>query len=436
MKDVIASVLPFLGGLLIFVHFWAGGRLNYCQAYPEKFPYSQNIESAENPNSSSSLNNTLDRIGNELLEQKLSKDSLNQAIAAVKSNPHNYRTHIVLGNCCDTLGLPEEAMKQYKLAYENGPNQPQAFIELIKALVKSGQSIAASNLLKQAIKRFPTNGQILLWTGNTLYDEHKYKEAESLYLLGLGASQQPVLGLSTALARLRLKDKRYDAALNLCHTDLSLNPNFPQANEIAGIALMETGKFAKAMPCLKIAFRTHPYDYLISFDYTQSLIWCGKYNDALLPALCSLATAGTDQNKQLVQKTISAIVPHLSTNGLRHTTSQLENYPPLKNNPAIHIELAKIAKSKDLADLATSEFLTAVKLDPQSWTAKYQAALVLEAYEHNYALALQYLRDAHGLNPNNDEITQHLMRLEDRLTNRTADWAWQIKDGLSLRSTH
>ena len=427
MKDFRAYVVPVLG-ILILSQYWSNGKINFCLASPEQSLKQKTADLTP------STNQLLDQIENEVINQKLSKTSLSEAIALVKTNPHNYRAHIVLGNCCDSLGLPEEAMKQYKLAFDNGPNQPQAFIELIKALLRSGQSMAASNLLKQATRRFPTDPQILLWTGNVLYDEQKYKEAESLYTEALYGAQKPILGLSTALARLRLKEKRYSTALNLCKSDLALNPNFAQANEIAGISLMEMGKFAKAMPYLKIAFMHSPYDYLIAFDFTQSLIWCGKYNQALIPALCSLATAGTDENRQSVRKIIGQILPHLSQNTVKDVGLALKNYPPLENNSDIHIEMAQIDQTKHLTSLATTEYLTAVKLAPQSWSAKYQAAMMLTDYKHDYPLALQLLREAHAMSPDNNDITVHLMRLEDRLTNRKADWAWQIKDRLTTDS--
>ncbi len=380
------------------------------------------------------LNASLSRIEQELLHKNLTKASLAELISIVNEYPNNSHAHIVLGNCCDSMGLPEQAMEQYKLAFKCGPNNVESLLELVRAQVRAGQLSAASSLLKQAMERFPTDPQILFWTGNALFKERRYDEARELYVQAINKSKKPIVGINSALGNLSLLDERYNNALALAMTDLVYDPNLPLANEVAGLAMLKIGKFEQAVPHLAIAYKNDPGNYNVAIHYTRSLIWCGKYNDAIMPALSALASAPNFMDRHSIAKITDELIPHLSKAVIDDNVEQISHLRSLDKNAFVHLELAKICLKRDLPELALKESALAVKLDPHSASAKYKLALIIENYKHDYATALRYLREAKVLEPYNYEINQHLLRLEDRLTINKSDWAWRLKDWLSSSS--
>jgi tetratricopeptide (TPR) repeat protein len=377
-----------------------------------------------------SLNGSLSRIEQEFLHQRLSKASLAELISIVNEYPTSSRAHIVLGNCCDAMGLPEQAMEQYKLAFKYSPDNVQSILELVKAQIRAGQLSAASSLLKQAMERFPTDPQILFWTGNALFKEQRYNEARELYVQAINKSKKPIVGINSALGNLSLLEERYSNALALAMTDLAYDPNLPLANEVAGLAFLKIGKFEHAVPYLAIAYKSDPTNYNIAINYARSLIWCGKYNDAIMPVLSAMAIAPNFIDRNAVTKITDDLIPHLSKASICDRADQISSLSALNKNVFVHLELAKMCLKRNLPQLALKESLLAVKLDPHSADAKYKLALVTENYEHDYPTALRYLREAKVLDPYNYEITQHLSRLEDRLTINKSDWAWHLKDWL------
>ncbi len=85
----------------------------------------------------SNVNVCLGRIEQEILHKNLSKASLAQLTSIVTAYPNSSHAHILLGNCCDSMGLPEQAMEQYKLAFKCGPNNIDSCLELVKAQVRA-----------------------------------------------------------------------------------------------------------------------------------------------------------------------------------------------------------------------------------------------------------------------------------------------------------
>ncbi len=279
--------------------------------------------------------------------------------------------------------------------------------------------------------RFPADPQVLFWTGNALFKERRYDEARQLYVQAINKSKKPIIGINSALANLSLLEQRYGNALALAMVDLAYDPNLAQANEVAGLAMVKIGKFEQAVPHLAIAYKNDPGNYNLAVDYTRALIWCGKYDQAIMPAMSGIADASNFLERRSVDKLVDNFISHISKASVCESVEQISHLHNFDKNAFVHLELAKICLKIDLPELALKETLIAVKIDPHSANAKYKLALIAENYEHDYANALRYLREAKALEPYNSEINQHLLRLEDRLTINKIDWAWRLKDWLN-----
>ena len=415
--------------LFAYILVWLSSSSLYVQAgIPPIAAKEHKKVRGENTCRISTIDTALDDIEQRLSQRQITQAAITELAQIINRYPKNCRAHIIMGNCCDYLGLPEQSTQQYKLALQYGPNQSCACLNLIKALTKTGQWTAANSLLKLAEQRFPNDPQVLLWTGNTSFREGKYREAEVYYLQAMQLAKQPILGLPTALAQERLREGNYGDALKLTEQDLAIDSNFSMANEICGQALMKMGQFECAMPRLKIAFEQKSPSFTVVFDYTRSLIWCGMYSEALIPGLCGLAQAPNDEYRAATRKILNQISIHLSKQMVERAVQELPHYRLVENSDIAHSQMAKLCLDKGLTNLAISQSLVAIHLAPQSAEDRYELALILETYQHNYLEALKYLRQARAIAPNDYALSQHLMRLEDRLTNHKTDWSWQFKD--------
>ena len=62
-----------------------------------------------------------------------------QIQAILDKDPKNYYARLVMGNTLDRVGLPMQAIEQYQLAVQYGPNSSKAIIVLVKAQISVGQ---------------------------------------------------------------------------------------------------------------------------------------------------------------------------------------------------------------------------------------------------------------------------------------------------------
>ena len=262
--------------------------------------------------------------------KSLSKASFLDLISLVDKYPNNSRAHILLGNCCDSMGLAEQAIQQYKLALKYSPNNVESIIQLIKAQTKAGQLAAARNLLRQAMEKYSDDPQILFLTGNALFKEQRYEEAKQLYIRA--ANAKSIIGINSALANLSLVQGDFRNALVLAMADLAIDPNLPQANEVAGEALLKLNRFAQALPHLRIAYNNDPVNYKLALNYAQTLIWCGKYDDALMPIINALANCENLMQRIPVNRAIDDSTHHLTNGSIVKTIGLVSSSNSLNKN--------------------------------------------------------------------------------------------------------
>ena len=124
------------------------------------------------------------------IEKKIEKDQFGDEMYAqldsiITKEPTNFRAHLYLGNCYAKLGLPDQAIEEFKLATKHGPNEPKAYVELVKQQIKLGQIPAAMELLDEAGRKFPNDPEVQFWIGNSLLKKGRFPEAEVAYKLAI-----------------------------------------------------------------------------------------------------------------------------------------------------------------------------------------------------------------------------------------------------------
>lgn len=122
------------------------------------------------PAHSQALSNQDKDVLNKILKDNEAKRPAEAVVAQVQElvdkYPKDYFVRLVMGNTLDRVGMPMQAIEQYQMAVQYGPDSPKAIVELVKAEIGVGQKEAAMRLLKEADKRFPNDREIKFWMGN------------------------------------------------------------------------------------------------------------------------------------------------------------------------------------------------------------------------------------------------------------------------------
>ncbi|MBS1953018.1 MAG: hypothetical protein JST89_02470 [Cyanobacteria bacterium SZAS-4] len=356
---------------------------------------------------------------------------LAQIQALIDKYPKDYYARLVMGNALDRVGMPMQAIEQYQLAVQNGPDSPQAVIELVKAQIGVGQKEAAMRLLTEASKRFPKDREIAFWMGNYYLTKGQIKMAEERFA-EVARTGAPFFGMGTALAEIQLRQGRYGLAAAMVDNDLEKNPLYPLGNAIKGEALFAMRRLRQAEPFVKIAYAAFPFKQDYAKHMAEIYVAEGDYLNALEPTLVALANSSRSGEPD---KTSEWLLSTVLSNAPRHFIK--EQIPLLSDkidkqfkSGSWHFAAAEILDYHGYHDVATTQYLRSFQLDPTQYLAAYRIANNLELYFQQYEGAIQYLSQAHALNPGSSEISDRLERLQSRLAGRKADLAWQLKDML------
>jgi tetratricopeptide (TPR) repeat protein len=383
----------------------------------------------------------LTRITEEAQSEEISNKSFQEIQDLAEKDPNNYHIRIVLGQCLQAHGLPEQALEQYNLAIKLAPNAPEPVAELIKAKLKAGQLKEAEDLITSSRQRFPNSPEILFWVGNYLVSKNQLSAASKLYLEALSKGKT-VVGLPTAMAKIELNNAQqqrnpyaanayYLQAIYLADKDLKVDSKLGDAYHVKGLALMKMGKIAEAIAPLQKAFDSNPKNRDLDLALARCLNWSGNYAGALVPACIYVAeepenVSGGKDPKQI----LASILARMSESEIKQSLSSLFTRPGLNRNARFHYALAQFLDGRNLRLLANEQYKAALILSPDSSDAWFHLAYNQENYEQDYQAALESYKNALRYSNGNATIANHLRRLEDRLGQRKDDLAWQLRDKL------
>lgn len=371
----------------------------------------------------------LQRIEMELEKNEVSDQSFHDLERIIEKEPANYRAHLILGRCYDKLGLVELAHDEYQLAAKHGPNDPKAFVELLKSHLQSGDMQSAMSLLSAASRRFPNDPEIMFWMGNYLYARNRVREAEFAYRMALGHKKK-IPGLYSQLAEIRLRMRQFSEAEHLADSELALDKNARDAYRIKGFSLLGRGRYSEAAKPLELAFRYEPNKEGIAQTYAWCLYWTGQYEKALEPALIDLAlsadpSSNNIEQKKLLIRILKSVPPDQAQKEIERLVEYLDKR---SKNAAFHFALGDVLDTIGRPQDAIKQYKLGLKIDPKHGRGLYRLGKDLELYTHDYMQALTCYKKAYALRPDDTEIEARLRRLEDRLAIRQNDWAWQMKD--------
>ncbi len=369
------------------------------------------------------------------IEKKIEKDQFGDEMYAqldsiITKEPTNFRAHLYLGNCYAKLGLPDQAIEEFKLATKHGPNEPKAYVELVKQQIKLGQIPAAMELLDEAGRKFPNDPEVQFWIGNSLLKKGRFPEAEVAYKLAI-AKKQKILGLTSSLAELKLMQGDFPNAKILAKQDLEIDPNFAMANRIYGLALASTGHFEASIPYLDKAYIVTPFKEGLADNLAACAAWAGQWKVALEPAIIAVgASANLDENNPKQKARLYEVFRHVGhediEQAIKSASIKAGKHPPA----AFFFAVGDVLDNMNMRKLAMEQYKRGLEEAPAYGRAWFRLGKDLEIYAKDYPLALQCYEKAHAFRMEDKEIAMAMYSLSDKLSRRNLDWSWKLKDVL------
>ena len=360
---------------------------------------------------------------------------MNQLAEVVQKDPHNYQAHFFLGTCYYRLGLPDQAIGEFRLAAQYGPNDPAPLIKLIHQAVENGQTELAREVAGVGIGRFPSNPELSFWEANfVLLKENKLNDAEKLFAQA-AQSKTPIPNLDISIATLRLAQGNFDQAYYLARRQLAKTPDAAGAFLIIGDIHYRRKEFLAAYPWLKKAYGRIIFAPNLARKYMQTAYWTGHYEQALEPAIVQMALASSKEFDDVysTETFVNAAkhVPKERVAEIVKTASvSLDQNARYLQDPSFHRGLGECLSKLGMHDLAESELSLCIKRNPLDGLSMFLLARELELYRGNYEAALKYYQQAKVLGAPVKDIDLYIAHLQSRLEARHEDLAWQLKDWL------
>ncbi|HEY9713689.1 MAG TPA: tetratricopeptide repeat protein [Chroococcales cyanobacterium] len=381
----------------------------------------------------SATQKTIEELFSKLEQSQPTEEMFNQLSAIIEKEPKNYRARLVLGDCYDKAGLPDQAIEQFKLAVQYGPHDPEGMVNLIYEQYTKGLKEEAGKILKEATKRFPFDPRVQYWNGKYLLDAQKGYLAEAYFRTAL--EKDPKLTPAAVdLAEVRSSQGRYYEALELVQKDLAVKREVqpPRPVFIRGAALLNLHRVNDAIPDLRYAFHHSRLEPKRAGYYAFACLMSHRYEEAIDPAIFNMAASATevgiDSGAEQLFYDIAKHIPQQRLNAL--VASSTTNLERLKPFPAVRFSLGMMLQKLGDIDMSTMQFFICFGQDPNNAQAAFELARNLEMRYHLYDKALGYYERAHALDPSNMRTADYLERLKMRLPERQQDIAWQLKDWL------
>jgi tetratricopeptide (TPR) repeat protein len=383
----------------------------------------------------------LQTLGNELKGQKRPPPDLTNRLGQfLEKNPSNYQAHLLMGDCYVRLGLYDQALAEFKLATQYGPDDPAPISQLIRQQMTVGQNQSTPALLLAAEARFPDDPVIAYLRGNwLLLQRHNVEGAEKLFAKA-AAKKAKVPGLHLAMAQVAMARGDYEQAVKQCDEELQLEPDAPEAQLIKGLALSRLRQYVAALAPLKAVYSLTEYKLRpdLARSYAQAAYWNGKFEDAIEPAILQIArttNAGTNSKddtltKNLLAECLRQLPRDTAEMRVTATTNDVDRNASIFKDGSFHRVVGDVLSKVGMDRQALVEYESCLKRNTQDAYALLGAGREFETNFPDYQFALTLYQRARLFRPDIPGIDDLITRLEERIADRDKDLAWRMKDWL------
>lgn len=174
------------------------------------------------------------------------------------ANPKSVETMRVIADVYELKGSPDEAIKQYRLAYDMAPNNVASAVALAGALAQSGHSVEARTLYMGIAKAHPEDPGVLNNAAYVLADTGGDLD-EALRMAQSALAKEPKQdAYSDTIGYVYLKKGLKDSAIKTFRPLVNRHPRFAPFRYHLALALYENGDKAGARRELQTALADHP----------------------------------------------------------------------------------------------------------------------------------------------------------------------------------
>ena len=222
-----------------------------------------------------------------VLARLTAPDNLQEALSVARelgARESNKLTAMLLeGDLLASHGQNDDALKQFAKAARAGA-LPTAQLRIVQVLDRSGRQPAADQELADALKKFPTNPEVLGFAAQRQRAQgNPAKAAELLQAMADRNPDNPML--LNDLAWAQVEAKLPDALKNASRA-AELAPNSPAILDTLGMAQAQAGKQAEAIASLRIAVSLAPLQAAARLHLAELYLAAGDRKEAsrlLLP---------------------------------------------------------------------------------------------------------------------------------------------------------
>lgn len=202
--------------------------------------------------------------GESLAQRKMWKQAAEMFQKAVALQPQNPRAHNDLGYVYQEMEYYKEALQEYEIALKIKPEYPEALQNMLSGvtawsqnLIDHGQSGTAVEILNEAIKRFPTAGELYFFLGTAYWNIGKLSEALDQWKKAAKINPNSSTAYVVKAIECSLANDLNGAIANYKKA-IEINPDNAYARNMLGILYVKTGKLDEAIKEFEAAIKSKP----------------------------------------------------------------------------------------------------------------------------------------------------------------------------------
>jgi tetratricopeptide (TPR) repeat protein len=216
-------------------------------------------------------------LGTGYWEQGKSKEAIECFNEAIKRDDFYAEPHVNLASIYQLAGDRDKAMDHYRRAIEIGEAHPELYNNLGILHFTEKNYATAELCFKQAIELKPYYSRSLCFLGKVYTIQGKVAEANDCYERAL-AGDAPDMETYYLHGSLNFDLGRYDKAIASLQ---NVKPDFMNTAFMLGSAFYSVNNYKKAIEYFEIAHKVNPTDFVCTYNYAQTLLNLGRYQEAL-----------------------------------------------------------------------------------------------------------------------------------------------------------
>ena len=218
-----------------------------------------------------------------------------QALAQVRLARKNWAGALAVSDAVRTMGdnlgiadqikaaalagqnKPDASLAALEAAHAAAPDAVQPVLSLVAAYTRAGTPDKAETLLRDMLKKYPANAELLVLLGQTSLPEVKVTTPKIASKLPSRSSRKTRLAID-ALASYYVTQKNYDEANNVIQAGLKQRPDSVNLRLSAANLLIGKGNNDAAIPAYEAILKDQPHS-LVAINNLASLLLDNRSDD-------------------------------------------------------------------------------------------------------------------------------------------------------------